>query len=56
MGSGFTIGQLAKRVGVNVETLRYYERLHLLTPPTRTLSGYRYYGPAEHHRLQTHRR
>jgi Hg(II)-responsive transcriptional regulator len=52
MGSGFTIGQLAKRVGVNVETLRYYERLHLLAPSTRTPSGYRQYGPAEHHRLQ----
>lgn len=52
MGSGFTIGQLAKRVGVNVETLRYYERRHLLAPSTRTPSGYRQYGPAELHRLQ----
>ena len=30
---------------MNVETLRYYERLHLLTPSTRTPSGYRVYGP-----------
>lgn len=52
MQSGFTIGQLAKRVGVNVETLRYYERLCLLAPSTRTPSGYRVYGPTELHRLQ----
>lgn len=51
MQSGFTVGQLAKRVGVNVETLRYYERLHLLAPSTRTPSGYRVYGPTELHRL-----
>ena len=51
MGAGFTISQLAKRVGVNVETLRYYERLHLLSPSTRTPSGYRVYGPTELRRL-----
>lgn len=47
-----TIGQLAKRVGVNVETLRYYERLDLLSPFTRKLSGYRVYGPSELRRLR----
>lgn len=52
MESGFTIGQLAKRVGVNVETLRYYERLHLLSPSTHKPSGYRVYGSTEFHRLQ----
>ncbi|WP_447979943.1 heavy metal-responsive transcriptional regulator [Candidatus Nitrospira bockiana] len=51
MGSGFTIGQLAKRGGVNVETVRYYERLHLLSPNTRKPSGYRVYGRAELRRL-----
>jgi MerR family transcriptional regulator, copper efflux regulator len=49
--SVFTIGQLAKRVGVNVETLRYYERLDLLSPSTRKSSGYRIYGPSELQRL-----
>ncbi len=39
----FTIGQLAKEVGVNIETLRYYERLKLLTPTARKPSGYRLY-------------
>ncbi len=39
----FTIGTLAKEVGVNIETVRYYERLKLLTPTDRTPSGYRLY-------------
>jgi DNA-binding transcriptional MerR regulator len=33
---GLTIGGLAERAGVNVETVRYYERRGLLTPPDRT--------------------
>ena len=40
-----TIGQLARRAGVNVETLRYYERRDLLPDPPRTSSGYRQYAP-----------
>ena len=52
MERGLTTGQLAKQVGVNVETLRYYERLHLLTPTTRTPSGYRVYGPTALRRLR----
>lgn len=51
MEPSLTRGQLAKRVGVNVETLRYYERLDLLSPPTRKSSGYRIYGPSELRRL-----
>jgi Hg(II)-responsive transcriptional regulator len=51
MESGFTTGQLAKRVGVNVETIRYYERLRLLSPSTRKPSGSRVYGPTELRRL-----
>ena len=41
-----TSGQLAKRAGVGVETLRFYEREGLLPAPARTASGYRQY-PAE---------
>ena len=52
MERGLTTGQLAKQVGVNVETLRYYERLHLLTPTTRMPSGYCVYGPTALHRLR----
>ncbi|WP_278258193.1 MerR family DNA-binding transcriptional regulator [Nocardioides convexus] len=33
--------ELAERVGVNAETLRYYERRGLLAPPPRTPGGYR---------------
>jgi MerR family mercuric resistance operon transcriptional regulator len=38
-------GQLAKAAGVNVQTLRYYERRGLLPAPQRTLGGHREYGP-----------
>lgn len=38
-----TIGQLAKRAGVNLETIRYYERRGLLPEPPRRESGYRAY-------------
>jgi DNA-binding transcriptional MerR regulator len=41
--SGLRTGQLAARAGVNVQTLRYYERRHLLAPPSRRPSGQRAY-------------
>jgi DNA-binding transcriptional MerR regulator len=37
------IGDLKKRTGVKVSTLRYYENLGLLTPALRSDSGYRYF-------------
>lgn len=37
--------ELASRVGVNTETLRYYERRGLLAEPPRTSGGYRDYPP-----------
>lgn len=40
-----TIGKLAKRTGVNVQTIFYYERRRLLAPAKRTDSGYRLYAP-----------
>lgn len=39
--SSLTIGRLATRVGVNLETIRYYERRGLLPKPQRGRSGYR---------------
>lgn len=39
-----TIGQLAKRSNVNLETLRYYERRGLLPKPPRNKSGYWQYS------------
>ncbi len=38
------IGEAASRAGVNVETMRYYERRGLLRAPARKPSGYRSYG------------
>jgi MerR family transcriptional regulator, copper efflux regulator len=37
------IGQLAGKAGVTAKTLRYYERIGLLTAPVRSESGYRDY-------------
>jgi redox-sensitive transcriptional activator SoxR len=37
------VGEVAERAGVNVETLRYYERRGLLPAPDRTPSGHRRY-------------
>jgi Hg(II)-responsive transcriptional regulator len=37
------IGQVATRAGVNIDTLRYYERRGLLAEPQRRPSGYREY-------------
>jgi len=38
-----TIGRLARRAQVNVETIRYYERRGLIPKPPRSSSGYRLY-------------
>jgi DNA-binding transcriptional MerR regulator len=40
-----TIGELGKRVGLPASTLRYYEKLELLSPAGRTEAGYRLYTP-----------
>ncbi|MGM0577374.1 MAG: heavy metal-responsive transcriptional regulator [Myxococcota bacterium] len=40
-----TIGQVAKRAGVGVETIRFYERKGLVDEPRRGASGYRQYAP-----------
>jgi len=37
------IGELSKRSGVNIETIRYYERVKMLPPPPRTAGGRRVY-------------
>ena len=45
------IGELAHKAGVDVQTVRYYEREGLLEAPSRTGSGYRAYGPEHLERL-----
>jgi DNA-binding transcriptional MerR regulator len=46
------IGELARAAGVNVQTVRYYERVGLVLPDGRTSSGYRRYGPGSLLRLR----
>lgn len=49
---GIQIGEAAKKIGVNVQTLRYYERCRLLTPALRRASGYRLYSDMELKRIR----
>lgn len=51
-----TIGQLARQAGVNIETIRYYERRGLLPDPPRSRAGYRQYPPEAIGRLTFIRR
>ena len=47
-----TIGRLARESGINLETVRYYERRGLLPRPPRTASGYRMFPPDATRRLR----
>jgi MerR family mercuric resistance operon transcriptional regulator len=49
---GLTIGQLAKKAQVNVETIRYYERRGLIPEPPRRESGYRQYSEMDVARIR----
>jgi Cu(I)-responsive transcriptional regulator len=49
---GLTIGKLAKRSGLGIETVRFYERQGLIAPPPRTSSNYRIYPPGDIDRLR----
>ncbi len=42
--NGLTIGSVAQQAGVNIETLRYYERKGVVPKPPRTSSNYRLYS------------
>jgi DNA-binding transcriptional MerR regulator len=46
------IGELAKRLDLNTQTIRYYERIGLLPEPKRTAVGYRAYGEEDEKRLR----
>src|SRR5512134_3018240 len=56
MRQGMTIGQLAREAGVNIQTVRYYERRRLLPAPARRVSGYRDYDAGALARLRFIRR
>ena len=49
--SDLTIGQLARAAGVNVETIRYYQRIGLIEEPPRPAQGYRRYPRATVERI-----
>ena len=50
------IGALAKRAGVSIDTVRYYEKTGLLAPQARRPSGYRRYSDLQLSRLRFIRR
>ena len=47
MEPAMTRHELAKKCGVNIEALRYYEKRRLLDPVRRTSSNYRIYSEAD---------
>lgn len=54
--AGIQIGELSKRTGCNIETVRYYERIGLLPIPGRGAGRYRLYDAADVRRLAFIRR
>jgi MerR family mercuric resistance operon transcriptional regulator len=46
-GESIAIGALSRLTGVNIETIRYYEKIGILPAPPRTAAGRRVYGPWE---------
>ena len=48
---GFPIGQLSRHSGVNIETIRYYERIGLVPRPLRSEGGHRVYDAGHGKRL-----
>lgn len=52
MNEKMTIGRLAGAAGVNVETVRFYQRSGLINEPTRPYSGYRTYGTDDVRRIR----
>lgn len=46
-----SVGKVASHAGCNVETVRYYENVHLMPKPARTPGGHRQYSPADLKRL-----
>lgn len=50
------IGELAAQTGVNIETIRYYEREGILPKPARTANNYRRYSQRHRRRLRFVRR
>ncbi len=54
--SSLSIGELSRLTGVNIETIRYYERIGIMPVPPRTEGGQRIYGEDHLKRLAFVRR
>lgn len=52
MDSGLQIGEVAKRAGVSIDTLRYYEKVRLLPRPRRSSGGFRLFAPEHIERVR----
>src|SRR5262245_42909999 len=50
-GLALSIGELSRSTGVNIETIRFYERVGILPKPPRSAGGHRIYGHDELMRL-----
>ena len=51
LNRGYSIGEVSKQTGVNIETVRYYERIGIMPKPDRTSGGNRQYNHQELKRL-----
>jgi len=56
VAEGLSIGSLSQQSGVNIETIRYYEKIGVMPQPERSAGGYRVYGPEHVKRLHFVRR
>ena len=52
MDDGLQIGDVAKRAGVSIDTLRYYEKVRLLPQPARSAGGFRLFAPEQIERVR----
>lgn len=52
MDGELQIGELAKRAGVSIDTLRYYEKVKLLPKPARSSGGFRLFAPEHIERVR----
>ena len=50
-GNVFAIGEMSRRTGVNIETVRYYEKIGLMPRPNRSEGGNRLYNDMQLQRL-----
>ncbi|MDJ1174568.1 MerR family DNA-binding protein [Roseofilum capinflatum] len=47
----FQVGEVSRTLGINPQTLYFYERIGLIPPPERTAAGYRLFSQSDIERL-----